>query len=492
MPEKTNFSLKNWVNKLPIPKKLNLATLILSGMLVLALLGLSLGMYATSALSALVYGEGLWSKAQKDAVYSLTKYSMSFDEKNYAEFKEFLNIPLGDRRAREELQKEFPDEQVARQGLSEGGNHPKDISRIINAILWFKNVGYMKEAMRYWQEGDHLIESLRSRGDEIDGLISKINSGEITKNQDKVAAIVRINEIMSDVSNINTNLTFIEKSFSQTLSEASRQIGNILLNIIIGIILLLGGIAVIVVTYINKTVARVDRAKSEFVSIASHQLRTPLTTLKWYSGKLMADIGKINYEKAKEYAAELNFATEKMIDLVENILNVSRIELGKIEIVPQKIDIKQISEKVFEELSQKIKEKKLNIDKQYDEATEKMFADAKIVKIIIDNLLSNAIKYTPEGGDISLSITESYNGNNVVINVKDTGIGISKDEQVNIFSKLFRAKNAQSTGTGLGLYMTKELTEKCRGRIWFHSYENVGSSFYVILPKIFEREDIKI
>lgn len=227
----------------------------------------------------------------------------------------------------------------------------------------------------------------------------------------------------------------------------------------------------------------IDRAKTEFVSLASHQLRTPLSTVKWYAEILLSgDLGKLTPEQRK-YAEEIYESNERMIKLVNALLSVSRIDLGTFAIEPEPTDIRRIPELALKDLVSQIKEKKLTVVKKYDKNIPLFNLDPKLTLILFQNFFSNAIKYTPAGGKITLEITR--HPSSILIKVSDTGYGIPKNQQSKIFTKLFRADNireVEPAGTGLGLYIVKAIVERSGGRIWFESEENKGTTFYVAIP----------
>lgn len=227
----------------------------------------------------------------------------------------------------------------------------------------------------------------------------------------------------------------------------------------------------------------VDKSKTEFVSLASHQLRTPLSAIRWYSEMLDSEkLGPLNANQ-RDYLGEIYKSNLRMIDLVNALLNVSRIDMGTFAIEPEPTGIKEIAESVLKELFVKIRESNIQVTTFYEENFPKVNVDPKLMRIVIQNLLSNAIKYTPKGGSVSLSLTKD--DENMLIKVSDTGIGIPASVQEKIFTKLFRADNArvvESEGTGLGLYIIKSITERGGGRAWFTSAENKGTTFFVELP----------
>ena len=228
---------------------------------------------------------------------------------------------------------------------------------------------------------------------------------------------------------------------------------------------------------------RIDRAKTEFVSLASHQLRTPLTNINWYSEMLLlGKAGELSNQQIK-YLKEIYTANQQLIKLVNLLLNVSRIELGTLGIKPEPIDIIEIANIVLKELLPQIKNKKLKVEKNYSKKLPIINADPNIVHIVFENLLSNAVKYTPKRGRVKLLIKKQKS--DVLIRVSDTGYGIPKDQQSRIFTKFFRADNIvekEPNGTGLGLYIAKSVLEQSGGKIWFESEENKGTTFYVAIP----------
>lgn len=227
----------------------------------------------------------------------------------------------------------------------------------------------------------------------------------------------------------------------------------------------------------------IDKAKTEFVSLASHQLRTPLSAISWYTEMLLnGDAGEIN-EKQKEYLNEVYYGNQRMIDLVNALLNVSRIEMGSFIVEPEEVDVVTLFNSVVLELKQKIEQKRLNVVTNFSKNFPKLFLDKKLMRIILQNIFSNAVKYTQEMGTISIGA--KVESGFLEVEVKDNGFGIPKDEQVKIFDKLFRATNVrekETDGTGLGLYIVKSILDHSGGSISFESVENEGTTFVVKIP----------
>lgn len=239
----------------------------------------------------------------------------------------------------------------------------------------------------------------------------------------------------------------------------------------------------------------VDKAKTEFVSLASHQLRTPLSAINWYTEMLLAgDAGAVNDEQ-KKYLEEIAIGNKRMVDLVDDLLNVSRLDMGTFVIETKPVNLLELIKSVLKESSAMILEKKMIIKESYDEGLSLFLADEKLIRMIFQNLLSNAVKYTPPSGLIKISLLKINKGESfgdkiideesLAYSVADSGMGIPTSQQDRIFSKLFRADNAKESeteGTGLGLYVVKSIVDQAGGSLWFKSEENKGSTFYVVFP----------
>lgn len=230
----------------------------------------------------------------------------------------------------------------------------------------------------------------------------------------------------------------------------------------------------------------IDRAKSEFVSLASHQLKTPLTAISWLTEALLAgDKGALNEEQRK-YVENIHATDRSMMEMVNDLLNVSRIELGTLQLRPEDLDIVAFAQSVIDEQKPAADGKYIIVKFESEPDLPRMRVDLNLIRMVFQNLLSNAIKYTPAGGNVSISIVRGTTMRDTVfISVSDTGIGIPKDEIDKVFDKLHRAKNAQASvpdGTGLGLYVVKTIIERVKGTITLDSIEGKGTTFHVTLP----------
>jgi len=240
---------------------------------------------------------------------------------------------------------------------------------------------------------------------------------------------------------------------------------------------------------------KLDQAKNEFVSLASHQLRTPLSAINWYSELLLdGDAGELSKDQIS-YIQEIFNGNQRMIELVNSLLDVSRIDLGKIDNIPVPLNTVELIENIEKEMTPLIIHKNIIVKKNIARSPI-IYAEPKLVRMIVQNILSNAIKYTPNGGTVHITAAHATRGKvadahihstqpHILLTIKDTGYGIPKGQQENIYTKMFRANNVRVMdveGTGLGLFIVKEVVDKLHGRIWFESVENKGTTFHVILP----------
>lgn len=242
--------------------------------------------------------------------------------------------------------------------------------------------------------------------------------------------------------------------------------------------------AVIIFRDITKE-KEIDKMKTEFVSLASHQLRTPLGISKWYLEALKDDdlIHK-NPQQVQEYVEEIYKSNERLIKLVKDLLNVSRIDQSKVKNEPLSTDIYKFIEVVVKTLEIEAGKKQIKIALiNKTQNLPQVNLDQEKLREVVENLLSNAIKYTNPSGNIE--VTVGNNESELLVDVKDNGMGIPLEDQSKIFTRFFRTAQAMkndTTGSGLGLYIVKSYVEGWGGKIWFESEEGKGTTFHFSLP----------
>jgi PAS domain S-box-containing protein len=230
----------------------------------------------------------------------------------------------------------------------------------------------------------------------------------------------------------------------------------------------------------------VDRMKSEFISLASHQLRTPLSAIKTYTHMLYDGyMGSLNRDQ-KQALNTIIGASNRMNELLSTLLNITRMESGVIAITPKSLQIDKLASEVLNDLAHMANSKAIKLElKTKGNYSLNIKTDSLIVKEVLSNLVSNGIKYTPDNGNVTVTVRPRRT--DIVIEVTDSGWGIPEFAQDQIFSKFFRAQNIvkrETTGTGLGLYLVKGLLDALGGEIWFSSKENKSTTFYFSLPRV--------
>lgn len=228
---------------------------------------------------------------------------------------------------------------------------------------------------------------------------------------------------------------------------------------------------------------QVDTAKSEFVALATHQLRTPISAIRWNVELLQKNMREIKTEKQTRYLDKIERNTLRMINLINDFLSVSKLEMGTFAAQEEIINLSEFFSGIVDEFSEKITQKNLTLNRSDSPENYSFTADTRLFHIIVSNLVSNAVKYSEPNG--TLTFTYELVGNQIEIIVADDGIGIPEAELSKLFSKFYRATNAQSKqteGTGLGLYIVKQSVEQLGGTISVESAENEGAKFIVRIP----------
>ena len=227
--------------------------------------------------------------------------------------------------------------------------------------------------------------------------------------------------------------------------------------------------------------AQANKMKTEFVSIASHQLRTPLSSMRW-SLNLIKD-GKCSQADNAAFIGLIQEETDRMIRLVNDLLDVSRIEMGKNTFIPRQTNIYVLVQKIVNNSSLYAQANNITLQLEAPATLPNVYTDPDKISLVIQNLMDNAIKYTKGKGEVKISLAEEKKF--IKMTIRDTGVGIPKNQQKHIFQKFFRSDNImkhQTIGTGLGLFIAKAVIEQSNGRVWFESEEGKGTTFYFTLP----------
>ena len=235
----------------------------------------------------------------------------------------------------------------------------------------------------------------------------------------------------------------------------------------------------------NAELRRLDQMKSTFVSVAAHELRTPLAPIRGYIEVLLdEDVGHLNAEQ-REYLEILKRSVQRLLVLTHNLLDVTRIETGRVELVLRPADLPALIEAVVAEYSAQVEARAQLLELHLSPCLPPALCDEARAAQIVGNLLSNAVKYTPPGGRIDVTLAPAGESGFIEVSVADTGVGIPPEDHPKLFERFFRSSSAvlaRATGAGLGLYITRSLVELHGGRIWFESEPGEGSVFHVTFP----------
>jgi signal transduction histidine kinase len=235
----------------------------------------------------------------------------------------------------------------------------------------------------------------------------------------------------------------------------------------------------------NAELRRLDELKSAFVSVAAHELRTPLAPIRGYVEVLLdEDVGRLNDDQ-REYLETVERSTRRLLTLTSNLLDVTRIETGRVELVLQPTDLSALVKAVAVEYGRQLEGRAQQFTLLIPSDLPPALCDEARAAQIIGNLLSNASKYTPQGGQIVVTVRPAEEDGFIKVSVADTGVGIPVEDQPKLFTRFFRAQSAvltRASGAGLGLYIVRSLIELHGGRIWFESELGKGSTFYVTFP----------
>jgi len=519
------FSIRRAVLDLSIPQKLSLMAWLFC-LVVFCLLALNyFGMDILSSSRAYVGGEGLWSKAQKEAVLRLERYIWSHDEREYQAYLEALGVPLGDHQARLELEKPRPNFTIAWTGFQRGGNHPKDIAGMIHLLRRFGKVSYIRRAVDFWRQGDMYIAQLQNMGELIH---REITSGH--------PSLKTLETFLKAVQEINASLTPLENAFSSTLGEGARWLKSVLLMTMIVVTSAVFAGSLLVAFLISRHLCReidqlrlsasrvaagdyslaldveskdeigdlarsfqqmavqrqsAERLKDELYANAaaanqeleafsysvSHDLRAPLRAIDGFSRELLENCESVLDDRGKNDLRRIRAATQRMAQLIDDLLELSH--LSRREFVRQTVDVRRQAEDIVQKLRSNDPERSVEYV-----AASAMTAqgDPRLLQIALENLFANAWKFTrmKPSAKIEFGLTRQHDVNAFFI--RDNGVGFNMAYAAKLFKPFQRLHDGKDfPGTGIGLALVERIIRRHGGRVWAEAEENKGAVFYFTL-----------
>ncbi|HEX4599484.1 MAG TPA: ATP-binding protein [Burkholderiaceae bacterium] len=456
-----------------------------------------------SSARAYVGGESLWSKSQKDGVRYLLRYTASHEERDWRGYEDALAIPLGDRVAREELEKPQPDLEAVRRGFIDGGNHPDDIPGMIRLFRWFRHIEFLDRAIAIWAEGDRLVAEMKDAAEKLHALAMDGSDAALS------------DALTAKIEAIDQRLTPLEVRFSNTLGEASRKTQQLLVIAVTAASVLLIGLAAAFVSRVAQHAARyeralrdanerleqrvadrthelteanarlvqLDRLKSEFLATMSHELRTPLNAILGFSDLLLQErSGPLNAEQKRQLAF-VEVSGRHLLEMIEDVLDLSRIEAGRMDLQAQSFDFAQLLTQLEASLRPTAQAKGLAFVCEAEPAELPVHADRRKCSRVLRSLANNAVKFTERG---EIRVSACFDGGDLLVTVSDTGIGIAEQELPLIFQAFRQVDGSLRRahgGIGVGLYLSRKLLDMMGGQIEVDSKPGVGSRFSVRLPR---------
>lgn len=530
--------LRKKLKDISIARKLYFTVGIMALLVTMELCTLWFSVSTLSSVRAFVNGEGLWSKAQKDAVYTLLIYGHSHDEKDYRDFRNFIKVPLGDNKTRLELLKSKPNLQVARQGFIEGRNEAVDVDGMITLLQRFNNVSYLHKAIIIWGQAEQTMEQLIAISDKLHTMIVS-----------KTATQAQVDKELERAEIINRKLTRLEDDFSFTLGEGSRWLENIVLRLLLTLSLTIGTTSILITISVSRSIEKgikaiidgasliskglldtrvsvysrdeigllatsfnqmidtlehnmrdirelkeaeeklkkekeraeaSEKAKQLFLAKMSHEIRTPMNAILGFA-RLLEE--SLETKEQQEYIHIIIKSGDDLLVILNDILDFSRMEAGKIVFENTPFNLRDIIHTTVLMMEPKSKQKGVLLKYHTDNRIPGMIVgDAVRLNQILLNLVSNAIKFT-EKGEINISVNwveESDDTITLDFGVRDTGIGIPFEKQGKIFESFEQATNDTARkfgGSGLGLSIVKQLVDLQNGEIFLNSEPGSGSDF---------------
>jgi signal transduction histidine kinase len=503
-----------------IAKKLYFTVGIMALLIGVELFALFFSISTLSSIRAYVGGEGLWSKAQKNAVYQLHLYGISRNEVDYLQFKEYLKVPLGDGRARQEMIKEEMDMDVIHKGFTEGGIHTDDIDGMVNLIRRFHGISYIKKAIAAWTEAEASLWELIHIGERIH---KEVNA--------PVPANDTIQALLARIEPINRSITVKEDAFSYALGDGSRWLEHLVLKMLFGVALTVEISGLLLAMYVNRGIQKglrsiLDAAKAfakgdwghrarvhardeigmvataynamavrlqehineiemknkeleQLAYVASHDLQEPLRTTTSLVELFKSEYGSTLDALGLQYLDFMAEASNRMQHLTVALLDYNRIGKDRqLELV----NCDQLVKNVLADLGTLVTEKKVQV---IPSNLPELPAYAVELRLLFYNLIENAIKFQPADNIPIVFIGAQAIKTGWQFWIRDNGIGIPKEYQDKIFV-IFQRLHSRSkyNGTGIGLAHCSKIAALHNGRIWVESSPGQGSCFYFTIETL--------
>ena len=513
-----------WWKNLSVSKKLYSVVGLMALLIATELFTLLFAMNTLSAVRALVFGEGMWSKAQKDAVQSLQKYAITQDPNFLAQFNEHMKVSLGDRKARLELEKKDMNYQVVLEGFIAGRIHPDDVPPVVRLLRRFNSNHYLQSASGYWREGDELVIQLINLSHDIQ---MQIQQSKVLTNKD-------LNLLLTEITNLNNKFTVIEDAFSTTLGDASRWMENILMMALVLAVITIEGFGLFLTISFTGGLSRVlkelrdvtsqvglgdfsrqvpvhsrdelgqlaesinsmtlslrneasqrqqaehaSHTKNLFLANMSHEIRTPLNAILGFTDLLKDP--DLSPESKVQYLDIIKRTGINLATIINDILDITKIEAEQMKIEKSGFSLPVLLRDLELLLRLRCDEKGLDFSiKPIGNVSEFIISDPVRLRQILINIVGNAIKYTDRG---SVHVTYEVLTDQLLFIVKDTGKGIPQSSRPLLFKPFSQGDSSSQKkygGTGLGLILSKKLAHLLGGDVELvESEPDKGSVFTV-------------
>lgn len=534
---------KRKVRRFSIAQRLYFVVGIMGLLIVLELATLRFAMVKLSAVRAFVGGESLWSKAQKNAVFSLQRYASTHDERDYQSYENYLAIPEGDHIARLAMFQPNPDLEVVRRGFLQGKIHPDDIDPMVDLLRRFYWVDQLQRAIEAWTKADESLEELKNAAVRFRSALHK---------KDKETARIELDRIRD----LNEKLTPLEEDFSAALGDGSRFLEHVVFFLLTLAVIMVESVGLGLAFFTARSISRglktlnvaaqqvgegnfeiqalprtrdeigelaesleqmawllkksygelesrvqlrtsdltklaEENAKlyseaahalsrrDEFLSLASHELKTPLTSMLLQTQMLLKKQGKLADEaKLSSFMPFMERQLLRLNLLVEEMLDTSRIDLSKLVLNREQGNLSELVAEVCTRFKPQYQQSHVPLELNIEPEIFAAFDSYRLEQVII-NLLTNALKY---GQGKLVRVSLSRKESNAVIEVSDEGPGVAVEDRERIFGRFERGvKPNQISGLGIGLYIARAITEAHDGKIYLRDSQ-IGARFVVEIP----------